>query len=40
MRIENLRAQLAANGIDPQRVAYARMMGDDAKAWVKMVRQI
>jgi heterodisulfide reductase subunit A len=37
MRIENLRAQLSAHGMDPQRVNYARMMGDDARAWVNAV---
>jgi heterodisulfide reductase subunit A len=36
-RIENLRAQLAAHGIDPQRLQIARMMGDDAGAWVRAV---
>ena len=36
-RIENLRAQLAAHGIDPQRLQIARMMGDDANAWVSAV---
>jgi heterodisulfide reductase subunit A len=36
-RIENLRAQLAAHGIDPQRVQIARMTGDDASAWVRMM---
>lgn len=39
MRIENLRAQLAGHGIDPQRVKYARMAGDDASAWIKMVQE-
>lgn len=34
-RIENLRTQLGAHGIDPQRVQVARMLGDDAGAWVK-----
>lgn len=37
MRIENLRAQLAARRIDPQRVRYVRLMGDDAPAWVNAV---
>jgi coenzyme F420-reducing hydrogenase delta subunit len=38
-RIENLRAQLAAHGIDPQRLQIARMMGDDAGAWVQAVTE-
>lgn len=38
-RIENLRSELAAHGIDPQRLQVARMMGDDAGAWVKAVEQ-
>ncbi len=36
-RIENLRAELAAHGIDPARLRIARMMGDDARAWVRAV---
>jgi len=36
-RIENLRAELAAHGIDPARLRIARMMGDDAPAWVRAV---
>jgi heterodisulfide reductase subunit A2 len=39
-RIENLRAQLAAHGIAPQRLQVVRMMGDDAGAWVKAVEQL
>lgn len=38
MRIENLRAQLSAHGIDPKRVRYVRMMGDDAGAWIEAVK--
>lgn len=40
MRIENLRAQLAAYGIDAARVNYARMLGDDANAWVNTIRNV
>jgi coenzyme F420-reducing hydrogenase delta subunit len=36
-RIENLRTQLAAHGIDPRRLQLARMMGDDAAAWVRAI---
>jgi F420-non-reducing hydrogenase iron-sulfur subunit len=36
-RIETLRAELAAHGIDPRRLQVARMMGDDAAAWVKAI---
>ena len=36
-RIERLRAELAAHGIAPQRLRIARMMGDDAQAWVRAV---
>lgn len=36
-RIETLRGELAAHGIDPQRLRIARMMGDDAPAWVRAV---
>ncbi len=36
-RIENLRRQLAAHGIDPLRLQIVRMMGDDADAWVHAV---
>ncbi len=36
-RIENLRAELGAHGIDPARLRIARMMGDDAHAWVHAV---
>lgn len=36
-RIERLRAELAAHGIDPQRLQIARMMGDDAGAWVSAI---
>ncbi len=39
-RIENLSAQLAAHGIDPRRLTTARMMGDDAGAWVKAVEEV
>jgi heterodisulfide reductase subunit A len=39
-RIENLRAQLAAHAIDPQRLQIARMMGDDAGAWVRAMTEI
>jgi heterodisulfide reductase subunit A len=39
-RIENLRAQLAAHEIDPQRLQIARMMGDDAGAWVRALTEI
>ncbi len=38
-RIETLRSQLALHGIDPRRLQVARMMGDDAGAWVKAVVQ-
>ena len=38
-RIENLRAQLAAHGIDPDRLRVARMLGDDARAWVDAVNE-
>lgn len=37
MRIDNLRAQLAARGLDPQAVSYLRLTGDDAGAWVRAV---
>ncbi|MBI4672575.1 MAG: hydrogenase iron-sulfur subunit [Chloroflexi bacterium] len=37
-RIENLRAQLSAHGIDPTRVRHVRLMGDDAHAWVQAVK--
>lgn len=33
-RIERLRAELEAHGIDPKRLQIARMMGDDAGAWL------
>ena len=36
-RMENLRAQLAVHGIDPQRLQISQMMGDDAGAWVKTI---
>ena len=36
-RMENLRAQLAAHGIDPARLQIAPMMGDDADAWVRAI---
>ena len=36
-RIEKLRAELAAHGIAPRRLRVARMMGDDAQAWVRAV---
>jgi heterodisulfide reductase subunit A len=36
-RIENLRAELDAHGIAPQRLRIAQMMGDDARAWVRAV---
>ena len=39
-RIENLRAELAAHGINPQRLQVARMMGDDAGAWVKAIERV
>jgi heterodisulfide reductase subunit A len=39
-RVENLRAQLATRGIDPRRLTVARMMGDDAAAWVKGVKEV
>ena len=39
-RIENLRAQLAAHRIDPRRLQIARMMGDDAGAWVRAAVEI
>lgn len=40
MRIENLRAQLSAHGMDPQRVNYARLTGDDAQAWIKAMEEV
>ncbi len=39
-RMENLRAQLAAHGIDPSRLVVARMMGDDAAEWVRAISQL
>jgi heterodisulfide reductase subunit A2 len=38
-RVEKLRAELALHGIAPQRLRIARMMGDDAQAWVRAVAQ-
>ena len=38
-RIENLRAQLASHGIDPNRLRVARMMADDARAWVDALNE-
>lgn len=38
-RVENLRQQLATHGIDPNRLRVARMMGDDARAWVDAVNE-
>jgi heterodisulfide reductase subunit A len=38
-RLENLRALLASRGIDPNRLRVARMMGDDARAWVRAVNE-
>jgi coenzyme F420-reducing hydrogenase delta subunit len=39
-RIGILRAQLAAHGVDPQRLYIARMMGDDAEAWVRAIQHV
>ncbi|MGB8648236.1 MAG: FAD-dependent oxidoreductase [Anaerolineae bacterium] len=36
-RVENLRAQLEAHGVDPRRLIVARLLGDDANAWVQAV---
>ncbi len=38
-RIENLRAQIAAHGIEPRRLQIARMLGDDAGAWVRAMEE-
>jgi heterodisulfide reductase subunit A2 len=38
-RVEKLRAELAAHGIAPGRLRIARMMGDDARAWVQTVNE-
>jgi heterodisulfide reductase subunit A len=36
-RVERLRAQLAAHGLDPRRLAVAGVPADDAQAWVQAV---
>jgi coenzyme F420-reducing hydrogenase delta subunit len=33
-RLDNLREQLAAHGIDPRRLVLAPMSGDDAREWL------
>ncbi len=38
MRIENLRVELAAHGVDPERLIVAPMMGDDPDAWVRALQ--
>lgn len=40
MRIEKLRAALAAHGIDPARVSLARILADDAEAWTRAVSRV
>lgn len=38
-RIERLRAELTAHGLDPKKLQIARMMGDDPGAWVSAVER-
>jgi heterodisulfide reductase subunit A len=39
-RVERLRAQLAAHGLDPRRLAPAAVPADDARAWVEAVGRL